>query len=229
MSNGKNELVAETGVGVVRSLLAAVPFIGTLLTEVTFDIRSRIKQKRFEEFVDLLSLRIEKVEKKLNPEGLKTDEFIDLWEDVVHKVTRNRSKEKLNMFCDIMASSMCKTSFEDAEMIQMYLSVLDTLAEPEFKILDALYKYAEAAEHKERNQGEKLDIAAIDYSQEIIWGLKKQDFRICVETLISKGLAYDDSAGRLGTRARTFIKPTPLALGLMKFIKDSHGTVAASS
>lgn len=222
MKEDTKPVVTETGVGVLRGLLGAVPVVGTFLTEVTFDIRSRLKQQRFEEFVKTLSQRLEKIENKIKPENLKTEEFIDLWEDVVQKVMNNRSKEKLQLYSDIMASSMCRESLDDAEIIQLYLSVLATLAEPEFKILNSLYKYAEAAERKMRREGQVLEIMAIDYSQPTIWGIKKDDFRLCLETIISKGLAYDDSAGRFDTKARTFIKPTPLALGLIKFLNESQ-------
>lgn len=223
MSEEKNKLVAqETSVGFIKGLFGAVPFVGTLPTEAVFDIRARIKQRRFEEFTLKLTNRIENLENKINYNFLKSEEFIDLFEDMTEKILRNKSQKKLNIFTDILASSMCKSALDDIEFSHLYISIIDSLTEVELKILDSLYKYAVAAEKKMKDQNVELEMMAIDYSQENIWNVPKLDFKICFETLISKGLAFDDSSGHWDTKPRTFIKPTPLAIALIDFIIKSQ-------
>lgn len=230
MSKSEKDLVVvETSIGVVRGLLGAVPVAGTFLTEAAFDIRSRIKQRRLEEFVSKLGDRLEKLEGNVHLDILKTEEFVDLFEDVTEKILKNRSQGKLQVFTDILATSMCKKSLDDAELSHLYLSVLESLTEVELQILTSLHTYAMAAEKKMKTEGKELDIMAIDYSQDTIWNIKKSDFQICFETLLSKGLAYDDSVGRWDTKPRTFMKPTPLAIGLVTFVKESQAFVSKSN
>ncbi len=67
----------------------------------------------------------------------------------------------------------------------------------------------------------------IDYKNDKLFGVDRERFKICFETLISKGLVFDDSFGRMSTRPRTFILPTPLAEGLMEFVQGVETRVEA--
>lgn len=220
MSDDKNIILKEIGIGFFKGVIGAVPHVGALLNEALFDIRSRIKQARLEQFLTELSLAVKVLEKNINESTIKSEGFIDLLEDTIQKVVRNRSEEKRKIFAHILVSAMCENPIEDLDVKQMFLSVIDSLNEHELSVLRSLYLYSKKADEFFRANGKELELKEIDYNERQIFGLNTEDFILCFETLIAKGLVFDDSFGRWSTKPRSFIKPTRLALELIKFINE---------
>lgn len=218
--NAKGEALQESGIGVIKGIIGAVPYFGTMLNEALFDIRSRIKQKRLEDFVQNLDQKLEGIDHRLIDRAIiQSDEFSDFIESVIKKILRIKSKQKMDTFSDILASTMISKNVNDYGMRDIYISILANLSENEMLILEHLYRYSEAAE-RNKKEGKELEMTRIDYSQPQQMGVNTDEFKICFETLISKGLVFDDSFGRLSTKPRSFIMPTQLAVKLIHFIKE---------
>jgi hypothetical protein len=215
------KLALESTTGVVKGLIGAIPWAGTALNEALFEVRSRLKQERLEKFVELLGETVEKLgEDAVRQETIRSPEFSDLLEDIMQNILKTHSEQKVRVFVTVMAATMCVSKLDDHDMRELYISVIGTLNESEMEILKNLYRFAEAAEKRRQSGGGELNMVAIDYTQAQTFGVPTENFKICFETLISKGLALDDSFGRFDARPRTFILPTRLATGLSRFIAE---------
>ncbi len=111
----------------MKSAFGAVPFAGSLLNEAIFDYRSRIKQNRLNDFTKLLSLFFTD-----NPDveldGIKTEEFSDLFESVVRRVLQTKSKEKYIRFKNILVQQI-QYPHKDIDNAETYLDLISTLDE----------------------------------------------------------------------------------------------------
>src|SRR5215471_13023112 len=77
----------EYALGVIKGAIGAIPFVGTLLNEVAFEARSRVKQRRLEAFFGEVAQSVRELsEAKIDREYLASEEFSDLFEDVATKV-----------------------------------------------------------------------------------------------------------------------------------------------
>src|SRR5262249_42910959 len=98
----------EYGIGVLRGLLGAIPYVGTLLNEIAFEARSRIKQARLQAFVLELSEDIRRLaEDKIDKEYIASEEFSDLFEDVATRVARTRDERKRAYFRNVLVKGIC--------------------------------------------------------------------------------------------------------------------------
>lgn len=124
----------EAGVSAIKSLLGAVPFAGTLLSEALFDYRSRIKEKRFKLFVSELSKTLEKLDStKVDFAYLKTDEFSDILEETIRRAISTSSNEKINRFKMILIGEM--TGSLKSEYKLSFLDITSQLSEIQLIIL----------------------------------------------------------------------------------------------
>ena len=229
MTENQSNRVQETIIGLVKSTFGAIPYVGTLLNEVFFDMRTRIKQNRFKNFIYELKIRIERLEEdsiKINT--LNTEQFSDLLEITVRNILENRSKEKTQIFADILASSMCDDDIKDIDDREVFLNVIGNITLPELKILQNLHYYSIKTKEFEAN-GKALHMAALDYSRDKLFGLKTTAAKIAIEGLISKGLVIDDSMNRMGTRPRRFIIPSPLGIGVIGYIEQEKNKLTSNS
>jgi hypothetical protein len=218
-------VTTEVATGIVKSLMGAVPFAGTLLTEAAFDVRARINQKRFEAFVGELSQTVARLgDEKISHATLESEEFSDLLVHAIEKATKTRSERKRKIFADIVADSMCRSSLRDFDQREVYTSILASLDDAEITILRSFHSFI-IARKKRRTQDQELQMPSLDYTAATLFGVPTEIFRMCFETLISKGLVFDDSFGRMDTHARTFILPTPLAEGLMDFVHNVESNI----
>ena len=75
----KKEIAEAT----LKSIFGAVPYVGSFLNEIVFDYRSRVKQNRLNEFIDLLSEEFSKrSHDEVDFKKMESDEFGDLFESI---------------------------------------------------------------------------------------------------------------------------------------------------
>lgn len=125
MSILKRPEATEVGIGFVKGVLGAVPYIGGALNEAIFDVRSRIQQKRFELFVLEVAARVKLVEDRISTENMKSEEFVDLMDELMRNAVRTRSIAKTKMLADVASSLVCATSIPDADLIALYLRAIE--------------------------------------------------------------------------------------------------------
>lgn len=126
----------EISVSLVRTVFSSIPYFGQILTEVAFDYRSKIKQNRLNQFVELLENYFSN-HQGINLENFQTEKFSDLFESVLKRVIQTKSSHKHSMFRDILVNQLQnpQQSIDDSEI---YLDLISTLGEIEIQML---YEY----------------------------------------------------------------------------------------
>jgi len=131
MSNNEREL----GLAMLKSLFGQVPIIGWGLNEVIFDRRSRVKQDRVNRFSELLSEYMETVsESTIDLEYLKSNEFGDIFESVIHRIMQTDNEFKLKRFRDILIGNLITPN--RSEFTETFLDLTTRLNESQIQILE---------------------------------------------------------------------------------------------
>ena len=125
----KKEILVST----LKSIFGAVPFGGTALNELFFEYNGQLKQKRLNNFVEILSENFTE-ESGIKLENIKTEDFNDLFESVLQRVVRTKSELKLQRFKDILIKQLVSPS-EQSELNDHYLDLISNLTEEEIAIL----------------------------------------------------------------------------------------------
>lgn len=132
----------ETDVAVLRSIFGAIPFVGGALNEVIFDIRGRVKQERLNKFIELLAeFFTDKAD--FNTETLKSEDFGDLFEEVLKRVVQTKSIAKQKRYRDILINGVESNLF-DIDSSNRFLDLISSLEEVEILILSNYSKYGTA-------------------------------------------------------------------------------------
>ena len=97
----KKEIIVST----VKSLFGAIPFGGTALNELFFEYNGQLKQKRLNQFVEILAENFTE-DSEINLDNIKTENFSDLFESVLRRVVQTKSELKLNRFKDILIKEL---------------------------------------------------------------------------------------------------------------------------
>lgn len=168
----------EIGISTLRSLFAAVPFAGQILNEVAFEYRGRIKQERVNRFIELLSDYFI-VDRDTNLENLKSEDFGDLFESVIQRVSKTKSLEKHKQLRNVLVNKI-ENPLSDISDYETYLDLITGLSEYEIKILSNHQKF----DHSYETEKEEIN------------DLKSRTSSISVEVeqhlhLRSKGLDSD--------------------------------------
>lgn len=76
----------------LRQIMDSIPVVGPILNNIFFEFRSRVKQERLNELVEMLERDLEHLD--IDPKSLQTEENLDLFETIFKKVADTRSEEK---------------------------------------------------------------------------------------------------------------------------------------
>lgn len=230
----------EIAIGVAKGLFGTIPWVGSAINEAIFDVRARIKQNRFELFVNQIRDDLSNLtQESINRDFLNSEEFIDILEKAINKAIKSKHTEKIAIFSKIISTSIQKGEITDYDNELSFMDIIDNLTIHELVILKhlnskqtnpiGLFNDIDEAEESIRNREEyhkkhtfEFESKFIDYSKEKISELIPNEARIAIEGLIAKSLAYDDSPSRIDTSPRTFIGLTPLGAKLIEFLIDKY-------
>lgn len=208
----------EIIVGVIKGSISAIPGIGGLLNEAIFDIRGRVKQNRFVEFVNKLSEKVQSIEASLlNEDYIKSEEFGDIFETVIKEVTNKKMHENLSILITFTVEGMKNSAFLAHPFADDFLKTIASLTPSELNVLQQLRPFNRANQAKIQNSEKEIDFQ-LDYSGEKVLDLDKSLFRMTFDSLISKALVIDDSVGRWGGGQRDYIKPSQYGIELFKLL-----------
>lgn len=128
-----------SGETALRAIIGAVPYAGTGMIEVLFEHRSRLKEKRLQEFFNLLSEYIrENNEFVEHLDRMNKDDLSDVLESVIVSVSKARSRKKQAYFKDILVGAVTIEGV-DVDLVQVYIDLTDSLKEGQIRILKNLY------------------------------------------------------------------------------------------
>ena len=208
----------EYGVGVLKGAIGAIPYAGGLINEVLFEARARLKQERLETFIAELAADVEKLgEEKVDRAFLMSEEFSDLAEDVLTRVSRNRFEAKRAHFRNVLTKAI--VGIRAPDFSTLFLNLLEEITDEELRIY-ANYYWTFEKLRDGRSEGTKMQVTALDYSGTDIMGLPPATFKKVLQSLIRKGLMFDDSFGRFETPAYHIVEPTELGAAFFEWISS---------
>ena len=201
-SLSKKTYVLKSTESVVRSLLGAIPSIGTALNEAIFDLRARLKQERLEKFVEELASILQTLESdKIDVAYIQSAEFVDFLEDVLVRAAKVRAEEKRRKLAAVLASRLQHaegTPFDDR-----FLDLLISLSDTQVRIL---VEHLRAAEKRESSEEDAK------HRQPSYYNVSESEYPLLIQDLMSKGLFV--FAGGFG-------KVTELGQAFIYFLEDA--------
>jgi hypothetical protein len=133
--------------------------------------------------------------------------------NVIREVAKRKMSENIAVLSDILIQPFEDKDLLKNELLEQMIAVISSLTNSELVIVKRLKTYHDANKKylEENNENKPIDFR-LDYSKEIVLDLPIDIFRSSFDSLISKGLAIDDSVGRFGGGQRDFIKPSSFCI-----------------
>ncbi len=170
-----------TAIKIALDLLGPV---GSIINEVIFEHHSRIKQERVNYFIlsftkylkdqGLESVEIEKV---------NIEDFGDVFEMIIRKVSQTKSKEKIERFKKILIGEILKP--KDSEFKETFIDIVGKLNETQIIIL---------LRHKdiyEKIGNTSYDHSMDDFRMPYFFKLEEGEFSFFLQDLDSKSLLFE--------------------------------------
>lgn len=172
-SEDQNAMLSLALKATFKTALNMIPLAGPILSEVLFEYRSKVKQDRVLKFMDLLKEEFSQSNCEINIDTIKSEEFGDLFEKVLRKVSETRSEKKRNAFKNLLMRGV--EVHMNIETAENYSNVLMRVSDTDIKILNR---------HKDfLYNGENLSDARINLEKQIndrelreSAGIKEPDF-----------------------------------------------------
>lgn len=200
--------VVKSTESLIRSILGAIPSIGTALNEAVFDRRARLKQERLEKFVTALAAALKVVESnKIDMAYIQSEEFVDFLEDVLIRAAKARAEDKRRTLAAVVAGRLQhaeSTPFDDR-----FLDLLMSLSDIQVRIL---------TEHIRAGTDEHSNAK---HRQPSYYDLPNGDYLFLVQDLISKALLYTDQISRGDPSLFSFLEVTELGRAFIRFLEKN--------
>ena len=182
---------------VVRGLVGAIPYVGTLLNEAIFEGRARLKQERLERFVEYLAENLQTLESdKIDVAYIQSAEFVDFLEDVLIRAAKVRAEEKRKKLAAVLAGRLQHakgTPFDDR-----FLDLLVSLSDTQVRILAEHLRAAEERERAEENA---------EHRQPSYYNVSESEYPLLIQDLMSKGLfVFAEGFGKVTELGQAFIR-----------------------
>jgi len=139
----------EIGTSILRTILAGVsatnPVLGVILSETLMDYWSRVKVERMMLFTEKMKEYFDSLsDDEIDEEFLRSEDFAQFFELVLKRVSETKSKEKINIFSDILSGRIRAGNIEDFS--QIYLNTISQLHEKQIEIILELCSQKETYE-----------------------------------------------------------------------------------
>jgi len=216
----------QAAISAKNVIFSNIPFFGTILDEVLFENRSRVKQERFNRFVE----EFEKYLRSIRPcdidqKHLKSEEFGDIFESILRRVMHTASGEKVHRYKMILLNEMKHTYESDFK--ETFLDIVSRINEDQILILNH-FREAKGSEPESNPEwgvidggdaeGEGAEVS-LNHKRNLL-GFAEAKYLFYVQDLVSKSLLYDDSVGVYGgAKTYTYLKITPFGEGFLGSIE----------
>lgn len=145
----------------IRSAIAAIPYVGGALDIL---MTSKIQNKtleRFQYFVDNLKEQIGGLDKaKIDSAFLESDEFYDLFLQTSNLVTKTRLEEKIRAYSRILTSSLYLDN-DNKIKPEDILNIVKELTESDIYLIRVISEYLESENPERINQQIVFDVDAL--------------------------------------------------------------------
>lgn len=114
----------------VKAVLGAIPFAGSLLSEIAGNVIPQQRIDRIADFAERLERRIAHLEVATVTNEINDEEFTDLVEESLRQAARSTSPERREYLASVVANSLSKEAVEHSESRHL-LSLLNELSDVE--------------------------------------------------------------------------------------------------
>ena len=123
----------------LRSAISSVPYVGTLLNEILFEYRSRVKQDRLNAFIEQLETEI-RGRGEIGPQEM-TPALSDFVETVLARAMKVNTIEKRDRLASILIGRIVNYTPVDFE--EQFIALVCELTEKQFEILSMHFRFNE--------------------------------------------------------------------------------------
>lgn len=133
----KSEIRKEYGISTFKGLVGSIPYAGTLLNELAFEARSRIKQDRVNNFItEFIDFMNKHSEKDIKIENLNVEQISDIFEEIILSVSKTSADHKKNIFKQILYKQVTSNDTTTDETLR-FVNITNELTSLQFQILSA--------------------------------------------------------------------------------------------
>ena len=205
-------------------LFSSIPICGTILDEVLFEYRSRVKQERLNRFVEELEKYLRSIHSgDIDREHLESEEFGDIFESILRRVVHTASEEKMHRFKKILLNEMAHTYTSDFK--ETFLDIVSRINEDQILILNHFREVQDRESEGNSDQrvvdGEGAKVSLKNKAN--LLGFDEAEYLFYVQDLISKSLLLDKAIALFGGEIKPYtnLRITPFGEEFLKFIEGS--------
>ena len=204
-------------------IFSNIPFFGTILDEILFGYRSRVKQERLNRFVEELEKYFRLIHSgDIDREHLESEEFGDIFESILRRVVNTASEEKMHRFKKILLNEMAHTYTSDFK--ETFLDIVSRINEDQILILNRFREVKDRESEGNSDQrvvdGEGVKVS-LKYKGNFL-EVDEAEYLFYVQDLVSKSLLCDKYVGVYGgAKPYTNLGITPFGEEFLKFIEGS--------
>lgn len=125
---------ADVAALLARAGLGAVPYVGSLLSELVVTVIPNQRIDRLIKFAEKLELRLSIVEKSLLDSQLSSEEFVGVLEEVISQAAKSTSDERREYLASVVANGLSDKEVEHSETRRI-LTLLSELNDAEIIML----------------------------------------------------------------------------------------------
>jgi len=213
----------QAAISAKNVIFSNIPFFGTILDEVLFEYRSRVKQERLNRFVEELEKYFRLIHSgDIDREHLESEEFGDIFESILRRVVNTASEEKMHRFKKILLNEMTRTYTSDFK--ETFLDIVSRINEDQILILNRFREVKDCESEGNSEQrvvdGEGAKVS-LKYKGNFL-EVDEAEYLFYVQDLVSKSLLCDKYVGVYGgAKPYTNLGITPFGEEFLKFIEGS--------
>lgn len=166
----------DAGLALLKGAIGAIPYAGSALNEMLFELRSKVKQDRVNNFVNSFAEYIEKVsENELDLEQIKSNNFGDFFEELLINISKTNSEIKILAFRNLLLNQlMNKQEIDKAELL---LNVVNSLNEKQIEILNGMEDSFESSctEYKSEKLAQERRFESLESQMKEEYGFMKYE------------------------------------------------------
>lgn len=123
----------------ITSYIDLIPVAGVFINQA-LDVRGKIKQERLLNFLEVFVQYSQDLkDDDVNLDEIQKEEFGDFFEELMIKISKTSSKEKLKIFSKLLKEQL--TSPIEIEKVQIMLEIISTLSSGHIHLLHFYKKY----------------------------------------------------------------------------------------
>lgn len=129
-----DETKTDLAVALTKGALGAVPFVGGIAAEIVGTLIPKQRLDRLAEFLMILAEKVAGVEQEVLEQKMKTEEFVDLFEDGMWQAARALTKERKEYIASLLKNSLYYGELTHIQQKEL-LSILNELNDAQIIIL----------------------------------------------------------------------------------------------